>query len=113
MSTAFLCIALAFALVYVPLVARAVSPRATWAKRAREAYAASAVAFPGFAAAVIVAHLSGADARRLDVLAIAYVVVRALHIPASTMDLGFMRRVLWGLALVIVFALFALPALTE
>jgi len=112
MSTPFLCIALAFALVYVPLVARALAPGAAWAKRAREVYAAGAVAFPGFAAAVFVAHLSQADARRTTVLCIAYVVVRALHIPAATMDLPFMRRALWGGALLIIAGLFLLASVT-
>lgn len=112
MPTAFVCIALAFALVYLPLAARAAAPSAAWAKRARQAYAAAAVAFPGFAAGVIVAQLSGADERRLTVLSIGYVAARALHVPATLADLPFMRRALWALALVIIFGLFALPLLT-
>lgn len=111
MSTAFLCLALAFALVYVPLLARAARPGASWAKRAREAYAAAAVAFPGFAAAVFVAHLAGADTRRTTILAVAYVVARLLHIPAALLDLPFMRRALWGLTLLLILGLFALPAM--
>ncbi len=111
MPTAFVCIALAFGLVYVPLLARAASPGSPWAKRAREAYAAAAVAFPGFAAAVFVAHTLAPADRRVRVIAIAYVVARALHIPAAVMGLPFMRRALWGICLLLIFGLFALPAL--
>ncbi|MBL4685847.1 MAG: MAPEG family protein [Nannocystaceae bacterium] len=113
MPTAFVCIALAFGLVYVPLLARAVWPASSWAKRAREAYAAAAVAFPGFAAAVFVAHIAGADERRMTVLAVAYVVTRALHLPAALLDLGLIRRALWAIALLLIFGLFALPTLTS
>ncbi len=111
MPTPFICVALAFALVYAPLLARAMSPQASWEKPAREAYAAAAVAFPGFAAAVFVAHLTVADVRRTTVLSVAYVIVRALHIPAATMNLPFMRRALWGVSLLLIAGLFALPPL--
>ena len=112
METPHLSLALAFGLVYVPLLARALAPEAAWAPRARQAYAAAAIAYPGFAAATLLALAAGADARRTTVLCIGYVIARALHIPAAILDLGFMRRALWGLSLVLIFALFVLPALT-
>ena len=111
MPTHFLCIAVAFALVYVPLGLREAMPKADWARRLKSAYSSAAVGFPGFAAAVILAHLQGSDERRLTVLSVAYVVARGLQIGAVAADLPFMRRALWGLSLFVTLALFALPLL--
>ena len=46
------------------------------ARRAWDAQLNSFESFPGFAAAVIVAHLAGAPQQQIDFLAIAWVVVR-------------------------------------
>ncbi len=127
MTTPFVCVLIAFLLIYLPKVPLSVAmarqpggydnkvPRAQQAKlegmgaRARGAHYNGFEAFPPFAAAVIIAHLAGAADHRASILAIAFVVARALYIAAYLADLEYLRSAIWGIGLLCTVALFCLP----
>ncbi|HVG03860.1 MAG TPA: MAPEG family protein, partial [Burkholderiaceae bacterium] len=52
-------------------------------------------AFPFFAAAVIVAHLTNAPQGRLDLLAIAFVLARIAYLACYVVDWHWARSVVW------------------
>lgn len=62
--------------------------------------------YPPFAAAVIVAHLAGADARRASVLAIAYVVAQAVHTLAYLANVDYLRSFVWVVGFLTTIGLF-------
>jgi uncharacterized MAPEG superfamily protein len=127
MTTPFVCVLIAFLLIYLPKVPLSVAmaklpggydnkdPRAQQAKlegmgaRARGAHYNGFEAFPPFAAAVIIAHLAGAADHRASILAIAFVVARSLYIAAYLADLDYLRSAIWGIGLLCTAALFCLP----
>ena len=128
MTTPFVCVLIAFVLIYVPKIPLSVAmarlpegydnknPRAQQDKldgfgaRARGAHLNGFEAFPPFAAAVFVAHLGGAAAdHRASILAIAFVVARSLYIGAYLMDLDYLRSAIWGIGMLCTVALFCLP----
>jgi uncharacterized MAPEG superfamily protein len=125
-TTPFLCVLVAFVLAYAPiLVQRAQArkggdydnrhPRAHQLER--EGLGARALAahlnglegLAGFAPAVFVAHLGHADPRRTSVLAIAYVVSRAVYIGLYLADIPSLRSAVWWLGFLVTLALFLLP----
>ena len=55
-------------------------------------------AFPPFAAAVIIAHQLQASQGRVDVLALAFVVLRLLYVAAYVANKANLRSVIWMLA---------------
>jgi uncharacterized MAPEG superfamily protein len=127
MTTPFICILIAFVLLYLPKVPIGVvmarqpggydnhHPRKQQATL--EGFGARAVAaqlngfesFPGFAAAVIVAHLAGANDYRTSVLCVAFVVARALYVAAYLADQDYLRSAVWSLGALCTLALFCLP----
>lgn len=127
MTTPFLCVLIAFVLIYVPKVPLSVAmarspggydnkdPRAQQAKlegmgaRARGAHYNGFETFPPFAAAVFVAHLSGASDHRATILSVAFVVARALYVAAYLADLDYLRSAIWGIGVLCTVALFCLP----
>lgn len=128
MTTPFVCVLIAFLLIYVPKIPLSVAmarqpggydnknPRAQqnaldgMGARARGAHYNGFEAFPPFAAAVFVAHLGGAAAdHRASILAIAFVVARTLYIGAYLADLDYLRSAIWGIGLLCTVALFCLP----
>lgn len=127
MTTPFLCVLLAFLLAYAPKIPLSVAmarqpggfdnknPREQQGKlsgfgaRARGAHYNGFEAFSGFAAAVFVAHLGGANDHRATILSIAFIVARCLYIAAYLADLDYLRSALWGTGLLATLALFALP----
>jgi len=72
--------------------------------RAAAAQSNSFEAFPFFASAVIVAHLTGAPQGRLDVLAVVFVVARLIYVACYVGDWHLMRSIVWvvGLATCVV-----------
>lgn len=76
------------------------------AQRARWAEQNSYEAFPPFAAAVIVAHLTGSDQSMVDALAVAFVVVRIAHGLSYIFDKSTARSLLWLTGYGVTIALF-------
>jgi uncharacterized MAPEG superfamily protein len=127
MTTPFICVLIAFLLIYVPRGPLTLAmvrqpggydnqdPRAQQAKlegmgaRARGAHHNGFEAFAPFAAAVILAHLAGAADHRASILAMAFVVARALFIAAYLANLDSLRSALWMTGFLCTVALFCLP----
>ena len=63
--------------------------------RAAAAEANSFEAFPFFAAAVIIAHLTNAPQDRLDLLAVIFVLARIAYVVCYLADLHWVRSVVW------------------
>ncbi len=123
MTTAYWMILVAGLLPYWPTVAskwrrdyRNAAPRAgvdKLAPRNQRAYWAQLnafEAFPLFAAAVIIAHLAGADQSRTDGLAMAFVGFRVLYTLAYIYDRPGLRSLLWSGGLLCVMGLFVAAA---
>jgi uncharacterized MAPEG superfamily protein len=116
MNIPFLCVAIAFALLYtikIPLsVAMARLPGGFdnktprdqqaklegWGKRAVAAQSNGYESFPPFAAAVLMAHLAHANARWTAAMAIGHVVARALYQVCYLANVDKPRSLVWGIA---------------
>ena len=81
-----------------------------WRARANAAQQNSFEAFPLFAAGVIVAHQLGADAARVDALAITFIVARIGYLAAYLADRAALRSLAWFLGIGCVVAIFLLAA---
>ncbi len=79
-------------------------------KRAHWAQLNAFEAFPLFAAGVIIAHLAGAPAARIDLLAVLWVVLRLVYGFCYLFDLGRTRSLVWAAALLCVVAMFVSAA---
>jgi uncharacterized MAPEG superfamily protein len=69
-----------------------------WRARANSAQANSFEGLPFFIGAVIIAHQLGAAQARLDMLAVAYVVLRAIYLALYIKGIGSARSAVWALA---------------
>ena len=76
------------------------SQRANWAQQN------SFEAFPAFAAAVIIAHLSGSNQATIDVLAGVFVIARILHGICYITDKSTPRSIIWVVGFGVTMALF-------
>ena len=74
--------------------------------RANAAQANSFEAFPFFAAAVIVAHLTQAPQERIDALAVLFVLARVAYIVCYVADWHWARSVVWTMGIVATITLF-------
>lgn len=126
MTIPFICVFLALMLIYVPraVVAREQArqpegydnqhPRDQQAKltglgrRAQAAHENSFEGFAPFAAAVIIAHLAGADARWSAILAVVYVASRAVYLGLYLGNKPSARSAVWALGLLAIIGLFTL-----
>ncbi|GAC1624413.1 MAG: MAPEG family protein [Nevskia sp.] len=77
-----------------------------WRKRAHWVQLNGFEAFPPFAAAVIIAHLVHAPQGRIDLLAVAFIVLRILYGLLYMANLATLRSVAWIAAVACVVALF-------
>ncbi|MCA9705420.1 MAG: MAPEG family protein [Myxococcales bacterium] len=127
MTTPFVCVLIAYLLIYLPKLPLAVAmarqpggydnkhPRQQQAAlvgfgaRAAAAHANGFEAFPAFAAAVILAHLGGAEDYRTSVLCVAFVVARTLYVAAYLANQDYLRSAIWGIGFLCTLALFCLP----
>ena len=66
--------------------------------------------FAPFAAAVLVAHLAGADPRRSAVLAVAFVVAQIVYVLAYLANVDYLRSLVWLVGFFTVLGLFGLAA---
>ena len=69
-----------------------------WRARANSAQANTFEGLPFFIGAVIIAHQLGANQARLDMLAVAYVVLRTIYLAIYIKGLGGVRSAVWALA---------------
>ena len=74
--------------------------------RAHAAQANSFEAFPFFAAAVIVAHLTHAPQARVDLLAVLFVAARAVYLACYVADWHWIRSLVWFVGFVSCIAIF-------
>ncbi|MGJ3704714.1 MAPEG family protein [Variovorax sp. AFSI2.2] len=72
-----------------------------WRARANSAQSNSFEGLPFFIGAVIIAHQLGANQARLDVLAVAYVVLRLIYIAAYITGIGSVRSAVWALGFLV------------
>lgn len=80
------------------------------ARRAWNAQLNSFESLPGFAAAVIVAHLAGAPQNRIDVLALIWVLARVAYVALYLADKNTLRSMAQFASLGCVLGLFAVAA---
>lgn len=127
MTTPFICVALAFVLIYIPRIFAAVAqgmqpegfdnkhPRDQqarlpgWGKRAVGAHLNGFEAFAPFAAAVFVCHLASANAAWSANLAVTFVAARAVYIALYIGNVDKVRTAVWGVGFGSTLALFLLP----
>lgn len=111
MTPPFLCVAAVFGLVlasHVPVVVakwkrgydnkqprRQAAELDGWGARAWSAEQNAIEWFAPFAAAVIIAHLSGADPQRSALLSYVFVGARVLHLVTYLGDLDYLRTAAW------------------
>ncbi len=80
-------------------------------KRAHWAQLNSFEAFPAFAAAVIIAHLTGGAAQgTIDALAVAFILIRSAYGYLYLQDIAKLRTPVWAAGLACVIALFIAAA---
>jgi uncharacterized MAPEG superfamily protein len=127
MKTALICVLIAGLMPYLwTTVAKIVGPRydnrnvREWqgrlsglAQRAHAAHLNSFEAFPFFAAAVLAAMITGADAQRVAQLSIAFVVARVLYGVVYIANFPRTRSLVWfsGLACVVAILLLSIQSL--
>ncbi len=123
MPVSFWCILVAGALPYVAtMLAKAGAPYdnrnprawldglSGWRARANAAQQNSFEAFPLFAAAVIIASQLGADAARVDALAVAFIAARIGYLAAYLADRAALRSLAWFVGIGCVAAIFLAAA---
>ena len=72
-----------------------------WRARANSAQANSFEGLPFFIGAVIIAHQLGAAQARLDILAVAYVVLRAVYLILYIRGAASLRSAVWAFAFIV------------
>ncbi|MET3177812.1 UNVERIFIED_ORG: putative MAPEG superfamily protein [Variovorax guangxiensis] len=77
------------------------SKQSGWRARANSAQANSFEGLPFFIGAVIIAHQLGAAQARLDMLAVAYVVLRTIYLALYIRGIGSARSAVWALAFLV------------
>lgn len=126
MTTPFICVALAFALVLLSKIPLWIAqhrlgrydnknPRTQqaklsgWGARARAAHYNTIESVPPFGIAVVIAHLAGLDERRATIMAIAFLVSRVIYMAAYLMNLDYLRTAVWSFGWIAIGGLMLLP----
>lgn len=78
--------------------------RAKWAEKN------SFEILPGYAAAVIIAHLAGADQNSVDIIAIAFIISRLLYCLCYLKNWAMLRSAVWFVGLLCIIRLFVISA---
>ena len=125
MTTAFACVAVAFGLIVVTRIMLLMEqrklgaidnqrPRRQWRQlkergaRVLETHVDAVEAFAPFAAAVLIAHFADATPKRIDMLAIAWVISKVVHPAAHVAEADYLRAGLSIMSWICVGGLFAL-----
>ncbi len=126
MTIAYTCVLIAALLPYVwTVIAKTAAPKfdnrdpRRWlakqdnprVQRANAAQLNAFEAFPAFAAGVLMAQLAGVDPQRIAMLAVAFVVLRALHGVCYLTGLHIARTLVWAGGIACVIALMVQAAL--
>jgi uncharacterized MAPEG superfamily protein len=82
-----------------------------WPRRAHAAHMNGFEGFAPFAAAVLVAHVAGADAGWAAMSSVLFVIARALYVAFYIANLDKLRTLVWIVGFSATWALFALPLL--
>lgn len=123
------CIAAAWILVYAGKLPVAVAmhkaggydnrhPRAQqaaltgWGARSVAAHLNGFETFAPFAAAVLVAHISGASTGLVDILAVVFVVSRVIYVGLYLADLASLRSLVWTFGWLATLGLFLSPTIS-
>lgn len=77
-----------------------------WRQRANWAQQNGYEAFPPFAAAVIIAHQAGADQSTVNILAVAFIVIRLIYGAIYIANLATLRSLVWTAGFACVVGLF-------
>ena len=79
-------------------------------KRAKWAEKNSFEILPGYAAAVIIAHLAGADQDSVDIIALTFIVSRLLYCLCYLKNWAMLRSAVWFVGLLCIITLFVISA---
>lgn len=82
-----------------------------WGARSVAAHLNGFETFAPFAAAVLVAHISGASTGLVDLLAVAFVVSRIFYVGLYLADLAALRSTVWSIGWIVTLVLFLSPVL--
>lgn len=127
MTLPFVCVLIAFIFIYLAKIPVGIAmnrlpggydnhhPREQqsqltgWGKRALGVHQNSIEAFAPFAAAVMIAHLAGANAAYSAYLAVAFIVARVIYAVLYIADKASLRSLVWFVGLFSTLGLFLLP----
>jgi uncharacterized MAPEG superfamily protein len=122
-----LCLPIGFALVYLPKIPLSMamakqpegydnkSPRdqqarlTGWGRRAAAAHANGFESFPAFAAGVLATQVTGANPHWASILAVTYVISRAIYVAVYLADVAPLRSAVWTLGFACSVGLMVLP----
>ena len=126
MTTPFLCVLAAFVIAWLARVpiyvairragegidskepARQLATLEGLGARALAAHRGLLASFPGFAAAVLTAHLAEAEPRRIAVLSVAFVVAQVVYVVAYLGNADYLRIFVWLIGMLTTLAIFGL-----
>jgi len=127
MTVPFVCVFIAFLMIYLAKIPVGIAmnrlpggydnhlPRdqqaqlTGWGKRAMGVHQNSFEAFAPFAAAVLVAHVGGANPRTSAYLAVGFILARLVYAALYLADLASLRSSVWFVGIICTGALFVLP----
>lgn len=82
-----------------------------WHRRAHLAQLNAFETFPGFAAAVLVAHITQVPQLQIDIVALAFILFRILHASFYITDKPNLRSLSWQMGMLCIVSLFVLAAI--
>lgn len=77
-----------------------------WGKRALGAHLNGFEIFPAFAAAVIMAHITGVDPKLMSVLCITFIISRIVYVYLYIANFSSLRSLVWGVGVFCVATIF-------
>lgn len=84
-----------------------------WHRRAHLAQLNAFETFPGFAAAVLVAHITQVPQLQIDIVALAFILFRILHASFYITDKPNLRSLSWQMGMLCIVSLFVLAAIPQ
>lgn len=84
-----------------------------WHRRAHLAQLNAFETFPGFAAAVLVAHITQVPQIQIDIVALAFILFRILHASFYITDKPNLRSLSWQMGMLCIVSLFVLAAIPQ
>ncbi|ABW26993.1 MAPEG family protein [Acaryochloris marina] len=84
-----------------------------WHRRAHLAQLNAFETFPGFAAAVLVAHMTQVPQLQIDIVALAFILFRILHASFYITDKPNLRSLSWQMGMLCIVSLFVLAAIPQ